>query len=65
MEQLVVANCASLMPALSDLRNPDAARRVRNRLLEDEVSTVLCVFISVVIRIKHYMALLLINKKVL
>ncbi len=35
LEQLLLANC-SVIPSLNELRNTESARRVRNRLLEEE-----------------------------
>ncbi len=35
VEQLLLANC-SVIPSLNELRNTEQARRVRNRLLEEE-----------------------------
>lgn len=35
VEQLLMANCSHI-PSLNELRNTESARRVRNRLLEEE-----------------------------
>lgn len=35
VEQLLMANCSNI-PSLNELRNTESARRVRNRLLEEE-----------------------------
>ncbi len=35
LEQLLLANC-SIIPSLNELRNTEQARRIRNRLLEEE-----------------------------